>query len=315
MALAVVATGYGGPENLSVVDVEVPDPVAGQVRVEVRASGVNPIDHKLYGGGYGQDPARLPMRLGFEVAGVVTGVGGDAQGPAGAVRAGDEVIAYPIDGGYAEAVTVAASSVLPKPAELSFEQAAGLSLTGVTAYHLVEATGVRAGDTVLVHAASGGVGLIAAQLGVEREATVLGTASARHHDRLRGYGVVPVEYGDGLADRVRDLAPGGVDVALDTVGTDEAVDVSLALVADRRRIATIAAFGRAPEAGIQLLGNGPGADPGEDIRSRGRLVLSDLVRRGRLRVEVARTFALTEAAEAHRLVASGHAGGKVVLLP
>jgi NADPH:quinone reductase-like Zn-dependent oxidoreductase len=126
---------------------------------------------------------------------------------------------------------------------------------------------------------------------------------------------VPVEYGDGLADRVRDAAPAGVDVAVDTVGTDEAVDVSLALVADRHRIATIAAFGRAPAEGIQLLGNGPGADAGEDIRSRGRLVLTDQVRRGTLHVEVARTFPLAEAAEAHRLVAGGHAGGKVVLVP
>jgi NADPH:quinone reductase len=315
MALAVVATGYGGPENLSVVDVDVPDPGAGEVRIAVRAGGVNPIDHKLYGGGYGDDPAALPMRLGFEVAGVVSAVGDDADGPAGPVRVGEEVIGYPVDGGYAEAVTVPASSVLPKPEEMSFEQAAGLLLTGVTAYHLVEATGVRSGDTVLVHGASGGVGLMVAQLAVERAATVIGTASERHHDRLRGYGVLPVEYGDGLADRVRDLAPGGVDVALDTVGTDEAVDVSVALVADRHRIATIAAFGRAPEAGIQLLGGGPGADPGDDIRSRGRLVLTDLVRRGRLRVEVARAFPLAEVAEAHRLVAGGHAGGKVVLLP
>jgi len=315
MALAVVATGYGGPENLSVVDVDVPDPGTAEVRITVRACGVNPIDHKLYGGGYGDDPTALPMRLGFEVAGVVSAVGEDADGPAGPVRVGDEVIGHPVDGGYAEAVTVSASSVLPKPEEMSFEQAAGLLLTGVTAYHLVEATGVRSGDTVLVHGASGGVGLTVAQLAVEREATVIGTASERHHDRLRGYGVVPVEYGDGLADRVRDLAPGGVDVALDTVGTDEAVDVSVALVADRHRIATIAAFGRAPEAGIQLLGGAPGADPGDDIRFRGRLVLTDLVRRGRLRVEVARAFPLAEAAEAHRLVASGHAGGKVVLLP
>ena len=315
MSRAVVATGYGGPENLAVVDVDVPDPSSGQVRIQVRACGVNPMDHKLYGGRYGGDPAALPMRLGFEVSGVVAAVGDATEGPAGRVRVGDEVIGYPISGGYAESVTVPAGSVFPKPAEMSFEQAAGLALTGVTAYHLVEATGVRAGDAVLVHGASGGVGLIAAQLAVDREATVIGTAAERHHDRLRGYGVVPVAYGDGLADRVRDAAPAGVDVAVDTVGTDEAVDVSLALIADRRRIATIAAFDRAPGAGIQLLGNGPGADPGSDIRSRGRLVLTDLVRQGRLRVEVARTFPLDEAAEAHRLVAGGHAGGKVVLLP
>jgi NADPH:quinone reductase len=315
MTRAVVATGYGSPENLSVVEVDVPEPAAGEVRIEVRASGVNPFDHKVYGGGFGDDPAALPLRLGFEVSGVVAASGEGAEGPAGAVRVGDEVIGYPVDGGYAESVTVPASSVFPKPAEMSFEQAAGLSVTGVAAYHLVEATGVRAGDTVLVHAASGGVGLAAAQLAVERDATVIGTASAGHHGRLRSYGVVPVAYGDGLADRVRDAAPAGVDVALDTIGTDEAVDVSLALVADRRRIATIAAFDRAPGAGIRLLGNGPGADSGSEIRSRGRLVLTELVRRGRLRVEVARTFPLAQAAEAHRLVAGGHAGGKVVLLP
>jgi NADPH:quinone reductase-like Zn-dependent oxidoreductase len=315
MALAVVATGYGGPENLSVVDVEVPDPGHGEVRIEVRASGVNRMDHKIYSGAFGDDPAQLPIRLGYEAAGVVTEVGAGAEGPAGALHPGDEVIAYPIDGGYAEAVTVPATSVLPKPPQLSWAQAAGLELTGVTAYHLLEATGVRTGDTVLVHGVGGGVGLTAAQLALERGAGVVGTAAARHHDRLRRLGVVPVEYGDGLADRVRDAAPAGVDVAVDTVGTDEAVDVSLALVADRHRIATIAAFGRAPAEGIQLLGNGPGADAGEDIRSRGRLVLTDQVRRGTLHVEVARTFPLAEAAEAHRLVAGGHAGGKVVLVP
>jgi NADPH:quinone reductase-like Zn-dependent oxidoreductase len=144
---------------------------------------------------------------------------------------------------------------------------------------------------------------------------VIGTVGGDGAELVRRFGAETVRYGDGLADRVRDVAPAGVDVALDTIGTDEAVDVSLALVADRRRIATIAAFDRAPGAGIQLLGNGPEADPGSEIRSRGRLVLTDLVRRGRLRVEVAATFPLAQAAEAHRLVAGGHAGGKVVLLP
>jgi NADPH:quinone reductase-like Zn-dependent oxidoreductase len=255
------------------------------------------------------------MRLGAEVSGVVTAVGDGAEGPAGAVRVGDEVIGYPVGGGYAGALTVPATSVYPKPAGLSFEEASGLSLVGVTAYHLLEATGVGPGDTVLVHAASGGVGLAASQLAVERGATVLGTASAGHHDRLRSYGVQPLEYGVGLADRVRDAAPAGVDVALDAIGSDEAVDVSLELVPDRQRIATVAAFGRAGEAGIRLLGNGPGADPGSEIRDRGRLVLTDLVDRGRLAVVVAATFPLAEVAEAHRLVRGGHAGGKVVLVP
>ena len=315
MTRAVFATAYGGPEVLATEDVEVPAPGPGEVTLEVRAAAVNPIDLKVYSGLLGTDESRLPIRLGGEVSGVVTAVGDDAQGPAGPVEVGDEVIGYPVDGGYTAALTVPARSVYPKPATLSFEEAAGLSLVGVTAYHLLEATGVTAGDTVLVHAASGGVGLMAAQLAVGRGATVLGTASASHHDRLRGYGVTPLVYGAGLADRVRAAAPDGVDVALDTIGTDEAVDVSLELVPDRHRIATVAAFGRAGEAGIQLLGNGPGADPGRDIRDRARLVLTDLAGQGRLQVVVASRFPLSEVADAHRLVQGGHAGGKVVLVP
>jgi NADPH:quinone reductase-like Zn-dependent oxidoreductase len=263
----------------------------------------------------GSDQDRLPLPLGVEVAGVVTAVGDDATGPAGIVEIGDEVIGYPVKGGYAASVTVPATSVYPKPQALSFEQAAGLSMTGVTAYHLIEATGVSLGDTVLVHGVSGGVGLATAQLAADRGATVIGTASAHRHDQLRELGITPVEYGEGLVERVRAVATDGVDVALDTVGTDEAVDSSLELVEDHDRIATVAAFGRAGDAGIKLLGNGPGADPGTEIRNRARLVLTALVDRGLLRVVVARTFPLAEAAAAHELVMEGHAGGKVVLVP
>jgi len=310
-----VAAAYGGPEVLEVVDVAVPEPGPGQVTVEVRAAGVNPFDHKVYSGAMGRDESALPRRLGSEVSGVVTAVGEGAVGPAGPLHVGDEVIGYPVSGGYAESITVKADAVFPKPSSLSWEEAAGLTLTGVTAVHLLDATRVGSGDVVLVHGVSGGVGLSAAQLALARGATVVGTAAAHRHEALRGYGIVPVAYGDGLVDRVREAAPNGVDVALDTVGSDEAVDASLALVSDRYRIATVAAFDRASEAGIQLLGNGPGADPGTEIRRAARLTLTDLAGRGRLRVVVARTFPLDEAGEAHRLVKDGHAGGKVVLLP
>jgi NADPH:quinone reductase-like Zn-dependent oxidoreductase len=315
MTQAIVATSFGGPEALSLIDADVPEPRDGEVTIDVKAAGINPIDYKLYSGAFGNDMTQLPMRLGMEVSGVVTAVGDRAEGPAGAVSVGDAVIGYPVQGGYAGQVTVSAAAVYPKPDSLSWEQAAGLSLTGVTAYHLLEATDVKAGDTVLIHAVSGGVGLTAAQVAVDRGARVVGTASPNRHEALRQYGVVPVAYGDGLANRVREAAPDGVDVALDTVGTDEAVDVSLELVADKDRIASVAAFGRASEAGIQLLGNGPGADPGEEIRSRGRLVLTDLASQGKLDVVVAQTFSLDHAADAHRLVAGGHAGGKVILVP
>jgi NADPH:quinone reductase-like Zn-dependent oxidoreductase len=315
MSAAVVATAYGGPEVLEVDDVEVPSPGPGEVTVEVRAAAINPFDLKVYSGMIGRDQSALPKRLGMEVSGVVTATGGEAVGPAGPLTVGDEVIGYPVSGGYAESITVKADAVYPKPSTLSWEEAAGLSLTGVTATHLLEATGVERGDTVLVHGVSGGVGLATAQLAIARGATVVGTAAAHRHDALDTYGVVPVSYGEGLVERVREAAPQGVDVALDTVGTDEAVDTSLEVVPDRHRIATVAAFGRAADAGIQLLGNGPGADPGTEIRRAARLTLADLAGRGELRVVVARTFPLADVAEAHRLVGGGHAGGKVVLLP
>ena len=157
MTDAVVAASYGGPEVLEVRDVEVPPPGSGEVTIDVRGAGVNPYDYKLYSGMLGSDEDRLPMRLGSEVSGVVTAVGEDATGPAGPVEVGDEVIGYPVSGGYAASLTVSATSVFPKPKALSFEQAAGLSLVGVTAYHLLEATGVGPGDTVLIHGVSGGV--------------------------------------------------------------------------------------------------------------------------------------------------------------
>lgn len=313
----VVATAYGGPEVLAVLDVEQPLPGAGQVLIEVQAAGTNPFDHKVYSGTMGRDPALLPMRLGAEVAGVVgalgEGVGTDSTGAPLAV--GDAVIGYRVVGGYASQVIAGAQNVFARPENLTAEQAAGLLLTGVTAAHLLTATRVGPGDTVLIHGAAGGVGSMATQLAVVRGARVIGTASTGRHEAIRALGGEPVSYGTGLAERVRDLAPGGLDAALDTVGTDEAVDTSLELVADRSRIATIAAFGRAPGLGIQLLGGGAGADPGTAIRAAARAELVALAGQGRLTVSVDRSFALDDVAAAHTYLATGHVRGKVVLLP
>ena len=144
---------------------------------------------------------------------------------------------------------------------------------------------------------------------------MIGTASAANQDVVRALGAEPVTYGDGLADRVRSLAPSGVDAAIDTVGTDEAVDVSLQLVADRSRIATIAAFARGAESGIKVLGAGPGADPGNDIRNAARLELVDLVAAGKLSVTVAATYPLSHVVDAQRAIMSGHTTGKIILVP
>ncbi|HVC25962.1 MAG TPA: NADP-dependent oxidoreductase [Acidimicrobiales bacterium] len=315
MALKVVANAYGGPEVLSLVDEPVGPPAEGAVLVDVRAAGTNPFDLKLYSGAFGRDPGALPMALGSEAAGVVIAVGGDAEGPSGPIRVGDEVIAYRAPGAYAQQVLVPGPAVVAKPAALTFEQASGLMLVGTTAVHALTAAAVRSGDTVLVHGASGGVGSMVVQIAVASGARVIGTAAPDRHDALRLLGAEPVAYGDGLVERVRALAPAGVDAAIDTVGTDEAVDVSVELVADRDRIATIAAFGRGGELGIKVLGAGPGADPGTAIRDAARLELVRLVAKGALTVRVARTYPLSEAADAHRELAGGHANGKIILVP
>ncbi|SHN54930.1 NADPH:quinone reductase [Geodermatophilus obscurus] len=310
MTRVVLATAYGGPEVLAVVDRPVGDPGPGQARVEVRAAGVNPADWKSYTGAFGTDPAALPKRLGFEVSGVVT-----AAGPDVGLAVGDEVIGFRVSGGYADELVVPASALVPKPASLGWAPAAGLMLTGATAVHALTATGVGRGDTVLVHGAAGGVGLMAVQLAALRSARVVGTVGGHGADLVRRFGAEPVRYGDGLAGRVRELAPGGVDAALDLVGTDEAVDVSLELVADRQRIATVAAFGRASADGIRALGGGPGADRGTELRDAARLDLAEAAGAGRLEVVVAGTFPLEDVAAAHRQGMAGHTHGKLVLVP
>jgi NADPH2:quinone reductase len=317
MVTRIVAESYGGPEVLKLTETgAVPQPGPGEVTLEPRAIGVNPVDYKLYSGMFGKDPDALPLPVGLEAAGVVTAVGDDASGRGGPVSVGDEVIVHPVGGAYATRLNVPAENVVPKPAGLSWESAAGLLLAGGTAVHGLAVIGLREGDTVLVHGASGGVGQLAVQLAVAAGAKVLGTAgSDPERQRLvAGYGATPLPYGPGLAGRVREAAPEGVRSALDTVGADEAVDVSLEVVPDPQRIVSTAAFGRA-EDGIKLIGSGPNADPGTVIRAGAWKQLVPLAERGALTVRVARTFPLAEAAEAHRFLAEGHPGGKVVLIP
>ena len=315
MVTKVVATAFGGPEVLAVIDEEVGEPGAGQVLLEVRAAGTNPIDYKLYSGVRGKDPSLLPMWVGLEASGVVLAVGDGAEGPAGSVHVGDEVIAFRAPGSYAEQLIVQASAVVPKPPALSFEEGAGLMLAGTTAVHALRAVGVKRGETLVLHGASGGVGLLAVQLAVADGVRVIGTASEGTHAELRRLGAEPVVYGEGLVERIRELAPDGVYAAIDSVGTDEAIDTSLELVADRRRIATLANAPRGLELGIQVLGGAPGADPGTEIRDRARLELVQLAEKGLIEVLVAGTYPLAQAAEVHRQLATGHTHGKIILIP
>ena len=315
MARTVIARQYGGIADLELADLPRVPLEPGKVRLAVRAAAINPADLKQLRGEFGRNEKSLPLRLDSEVSGVVTAVGPDAVGPAGPIAVGDEVVGYPVRGGFAEEILAKAASVLPKPPGLGWGEAAGLLVGAVTAFHLVESVEVAEGDRVIVHGATGNVGLAAVQLARLRGAEVVGTVSAAHEDELRSFGAVPVLYGPGLEDRLRALLPNGADAALDTIGTDEALDASVALVRDRQRIATVAGFARAPELGIQLLGGGPGADPGSAIRTGARLPLLQLAGDGLLVGPPIIAFPLAQVREALTLVGSGHAGGKVVLLP
>lgn len=312
MATKVVATAYGGPEVLSVVEVDLPAPGPGEVSVAVEAVGVNPFDHKLISGAMNADPARLPLPVGVELAGVVTAVGPGAEGPAGPIAVGDQVIVTsPPGGAYADKVTVPAAKAVPKPPTLPWPEAASVLSVGGTALHTLQVVALKPGETLLVHGGSGSVGQLAVQLAVQAGATVVATAGRRNHDLLRGYGATPVTYGPGVADRIRAAAPQGIDAAIDTIGSDEAVDTSLALVADRSRIVSIVAFGRA-DTGIVLVS---GDDPETHVRADAWKTLLPALTDGSLKIVITKAFPLTRAAEALQFVKGGHAAGKVVLLP
>ena len=306
-ASKIVAEHSGGPEVLEVREVEVPAPGPGEVRIEVTAIGVNPIDLKQRSGHPYSAPATFPFTPGSELAGVIA-----EAGEGSGFEPGDEVLAYRVAGAYASQVVVPAKDVFRKPPTLPFDQAAGLLLTGVTAVHALEKVHVGDGDLVLVHGAAGAVGQTLIQLAVQRGARVIGTASKINHPWLEQLGAIPVEYGDGLLDRVKGV--GAPTAAIDLVGTQEAFDVSLALV-DPARVTTIVGGPNAEAAGIQKIGGGPGADPGTELREAARQPLVDQAGRGEITVRVVRTFPLSEAAEAHRFVGEGHAAGKVILLP
>jgi NADPH:quinone reductase len=311
-ARQVIAPRFGGPEVLETVEAPPTQAGPGQVTIEVRAAGVNPADYKRFAGGPGADPAALPIRPGFEVAGVVTALGADTELASGGGAVGDAVLAFRIGGGYASSVTVPAKDVFAKPDALDFPAAANLLLAGTTAADMLRVVDAAAGETLLVHGASGAVGVMVLQLARQRGIRAISTASERRFDTVRRFGGEPVAYGDGLEDRVRALAPDGIDAALDCVGTDEAVDVSLAL-APLQRIVTIAAHGRAQREGFRAVG---GAAPeSAAFRDSVRAELIGLAAAGELEVPIARTYPLESAAEALALLAEGHPGGKLALVP
>jgi NADPH2:quinone reductase len=310
MAQRWIATRPGGLEVFDLVSYDVPPPAAGEVTVEVRAAGVNPADASHVAEGR---RAPYPRGVGYEVAGVLTAVGPNAEIASGGSVVGDEVIAFRVIGGWASHLNVPARDVFAKPPGLPFPQAANLLLAATTASEMLHATRVAPGETVLVHGASGAVGVSLLQQAALLGVRVVGTSSPGRFEEVRRFGGEPVSYGDGLAERARSAAPEGFAAALDCVGTEEAVDVSLALVPDRDRIVTIAAKQRGAEVGIRVIG-GDLPDSAE-YRDGVRADLVRLAGEGRLEVPMAGTYPLDRALDAARLLQGRHPGGKLALVP
>ena len=306
-----VAVDFGGLDVFREVDSEARAPGPGEVTIEVRAAGMNPADYKHVS--RPGDPALLPLRIGYEAAGVIRAMGPDTELASGGGAVGDEVLAFRISGGYSSAVTVPAKDVFAKPDILSFPEAANLLLAGTTAAEALHVVEAAAGETILVHGASGAVGVSVLQQARELGVRVIGTASEARFDVVREFGGIPVAYGDGLEQRIRDAAPEGIVAAIDTVGTDEAIDVSLALVDERKRILTCAAAARAQTDGIVAIGGGMPASAAFRDRARARLI--QLAGDGKLVVPIAKTFALDDAMSALVLLSSQHPGGKLALIP
>ena len=296
---------YGSVDVLNVVDVPVPVPGPRQVLVQVSAAGINPGEAKIRDGLlHKQFPATFPSGQGSDLAGVVTALGPGAVG----VTVGENVIAYTDNrASQAEYVLVEAANLAPKPDAVPWDVAGALYVVGATAYAAVQAVATAAGETVVVAGAAGGVGSVAVQLASLAGATVIGLASPANHEWLAGKGVIPVTYGDGVADRIRHAAP-TVDAFIDTQGGDY-VQLALELGVSPARIDTIANFSAVAEYGVKGDGNSAGASAGTLAQ------LAGLIAAGQLEVPIAATFPLTDVRDAYRRLAGGHIRGKIVLIP
>lgn len=313
MAQAIVYTEFGSPDVLTLVDIDVPPPAAGEVAIRIEAAGVNPIDAKLRSGARASGEITSPRRVGADAAGVVTAVGEGVEG----LRVGEHVIAFAARGSYATELVMPATHVVPRPPAVSAAEGAALGVPVGTAYQTLRSLTVGEGDTLLLHAGSGAVGQAVIQYAVLWGARVVATSSRRRADRVRELGATPVEYGDGLLERVREAAPDGVTVAIDAAGTDEALDVSEALVEDKDRIATLVRGRDAAGRGIRAFSGGspvPMTPQQLAWRAEAMPVTLALMAAGRFTVELGPTLPLSEAVQAHRLLEKG-TDGKIVLVP
>lgn len=314
MARAIVYTELGSPDVLHLVDI--PDPVAGpgQVVVRIEAAGVNPLDAKRRSGKRPMPPITEPRRVGFDGAGVIDSVGEGVT----EFAVGDRVAFGGVDGSYATHLVVPAKNLTALPDAVTAAEGAALSIPVGTAYQCLRSLHVGKDDTLLIHAGSGAVGQAAIQFAVAWGATVIATGSPARHDQLRELGAIPVAYGDGLADRVRAAAPDGVTVALDCIGTDEAIEVSKELISDRTRIATIVRGPDAASLGIRAFSGGsPEPLTPQELAWRAEAVgiAVDLIAAGDFQIELGPELPLSEAAKAHELIEAHAARGKITLVP
>ena len=295
---AVQFAEYGGPAQLQLVEVDEPHAGSGQVRIAVRAAGVNGIDWKIRQGYMReQRPLSLPAGTGLDAAGVVDEVGGGVSD----VVVGDEVFG---SGSATFAEYAVLSRWAKKPAGLSFEEAAGYPVPVETALRILNQVGVQPGETLLVSGAAGGVGSAVVQFARERGITVIGTASERNQDYLRSFGVVATTYGVGLVERVRALAPNGIDAALDIAGSGVIPEL-IELTGAPAKVLSIADFS-APQYGAQVSTGGSNATAA--LAEAARLFTA-----AAFHIPVAKTFPLAAAADAQAASAAGHVAGRLVV--
>ncbi|GAA5150159.1 NADP-dependent oxidoreductase [Microbacterium pseudoresistens] len=313
MAHAIVHSKTGGPEVLRLVDIPVPVPAPDEVVVRIDAAGVNPLDAKQRSG-IRPVPAFTERRVGFDGAGVITALGAEVEG----LAVGDRVVIRDTLGTYATDLAVPAVRVALIPEGVTSAQAAAVPIPAGTAYQVVRSMGIDEADVVLLHNGSGAVGQAAIQFAVQAGATVIATGGASSQERLRTLGAIPVQYGEGVSDAIREAAPGPITVALDFIGTDEAIAVSKEFVADGSRIATIVRGPDAAELGIRAFSGGsPEPLTAQELAWRREAIPETmaLIADGRFSVEFGAELPLAEAAEAHRMLESHAVRGKIILLP
>jgi NADPH:quinone reductase-like Zn-dependent oxidoreductase len=306
MPQAVRFDKYGEIDVLQVVEVEKPLIGPGQVLVRVKAAGINPGEASIRKGLFAERwPSTFPSGQGSDLAGVVEEIGSGVAG----VHVGDEIIGFTEKrASQAELVVIESTNLVPRPANVPWEQAGALFVVGTTAYAAVRAVSLKKGDTVVISGAAGGVGTVAVQLAVNAGAKVIGLASEKNHQWLKDHGAVAVTYGDGVEDRIRTAAGGKVEAFIDTFGGGY-VELALKLGVPADRIDTIIDFAAANKYKVKAEGNSAAATA--EVLG----LLADMMGSGRLELPIAKVYPLSQVREAFRDLEQRHTQGKIVLKP